>query len=75
MILQAKLWNYLEEVAKNQMMVGASEEQAERVVEDRKWEIIDICFGKNDLAELELLEQIDEVDRLKKRKMHQVRAL
>jgi len=44
----------------------------ERLRENRHWEIIDLNFGKNDLQETEMLEQLDALDREKKTKIFEV---
>jgi hypothetical protein len=43
-----------------------SEKEQDLIADGRVWEIADITFHKNDMAETELLCELDRIDREKK---------
>ena len=44
----------------------------EKIQREKSWEIVDVTFGKNDDTETDMLGKLDEIDRAKKTKIHQV---
>lgn len=78
-ILQAQLWNHIEislqraiERGAKRMGDGAALGEARK---DKVWEIVDITFARSNLDEQELLEQLDEKDRERKKLLRDVQII
>lgn len=77
--MQAQLWNHIEislqraiERGAKRMGDGAALGEARK---DKVWEIVDITFARSNLDEQELLEQLDEKDRERKKLLRDVQII
>ena len=71
-ILQAQLWNHIEislqrAIELNQRRLGSRADTGTNIKKEQLWEIVDITFTKSSMEEAELLEQLDEKDRERKK--------
>ena len=57
------------------LTAGEDKAQQEQFQQDRPWEVMDINFVTTDWTELDMLIEMDGIDRDKKRKIHAVEKL
>ena len=72
MILQAQMWNFVEKSVKKHMIETEGEGNTtmiDALEKEKIWEVIDVTFGKSDFEEEDMLELLDEKDRIKKTKI------
>lgn len=57
------------------LTAGEDKDQQEQFEQERPWEVMDINFVTTDWTELDMLIEMDEIDRDKKRKIYAVQKL